>query len=76
MFNKIRAIIITIVLVFSANLVLSYAATFPLFPSSPRPKADNTLLQSSKELKATFPLFPSSPRPKATFPLLPSSPRP
>ncbi|MBI5477129.1 MAG: hypothetical protein HY964_10390 [Ignavibacteriales bacterium] len=76
MIKKIRAILVTLLLVFGANLLISYASTVPLLPDSPRPKSTVPLLPDSPRPKSTVPLLPDSPRPKSTVPLLPDSPRP
>jgi len=76
MVKKIRAILITLVLVFAANMAISYASNVPLLPDSPRPKSNVPLLPDSPRPKSNVPLLPDSPRPKSNVPLLPDSPRP
>lgn len=63
MMKKFRAIFVTLLLVFGANFVISYASNVPMLPDSPRPKSN-------------VPMLPDSPRPKSNVPMLPDSPRP
>jgi len=63
MLNKIRSIIVTLLLIIAADIAISYASSVPLVPDSPRPKS-------------SVPLVPDSPRPKSSVPLVPDSPRP
>jgi len=76
MFKKVRAIFITIIVVFGVNMAISYTSTAPLLPDSPRPKSTVPILPDSPRPKSTVPILPDSPRPKSTVPILPDSPRP
>ncbi len=76
MLNRLRSLIVTVLLVLAANAAISYTSTIPMLPDSPRPKSTIPMLPDSPRPKSTIPMLPDSPRPKSTIPMLPDSPRP
>jgi hypothetical protein len=74
--RRLRSLALTILLVFVANIAISYASGVPIMPDMPKPKSGVPIMPDMPKPKSGVPIMPDMPKPKSGVPIMPDMPRP